>query len=373
MIFGELLKSYMKEIGISDVELARKLKVDRSTIIHWKKGEVTRPKCETVTKCIAVLRLDERASKLFLEAAGCPRHLEPTVEKKPTRLIQPILRENLWADNFITPIVGIPIKEPYQFFGRKAELTRIFNKITRLPLQHIAITGERRSGKTSLLYYVKNIHTAPQLRPNQYKLTQLNCRLVFLDFQDPTMCQEQSLLHYLLQQIDIPIPHNECDLRCFIEIIRDKLSQPTIILMDEIDAAFHSPQLNEEFWWGMRALFSSIFDDGRLGFIIASHKSPVELRALTENPHHQPSPFLNIIGEIIKMIPFTEPEARELLNYVAIADADKEWILSHSGLWPASLQILCNSCLNANTDWKIEGLERVKEECKHLTIDFPER
>ena len=56
------------------------------------------------------------------------------------------------ASPFIT---GTPITHPRNFFGRHRELKRLFDLLKRHPLQNAAIIGKRRSGKTSLLHYLK--------------------------------------------------------------------------------------------------------------------------------------------------------------------------------------------------------------------------
>jgi polynucleotide 5'-kinase involved in rRNA processing len=66
-------------------------------------------------------------------------------------------------------ITGIQITDYRYFFGRNYELKRLFNLLKRHPLQNAAIIGKKRSGKTSLLHYLKNITTTPtaDLRLNQ--------------------------------------------------------------------------------------------------------------------------------------------------------------------------------------------------------------
>ncbi|MGB7247705.1 MAG: CHAT domain-containing protein, partial [Phormidesmis sp.] len=66
-------------------------------------------------------------------------------------------------------ITGTPIVHPRYFFGRQRVLKRLFNLLKTHPLQNAAIIGMRRSGKTSLLNYLRTITTTPsdQLRPGQ--------------------------------------------------------------------------------------------------------------------------------------------------------------------------------------------------------------
>src|SRR3569832_801233 len=52
-------------------------------------------------------------------------------------------------------ITGPTITHPRNFFGRQRELKRLFDLLKRYPLQNAAIIGKRRSGKTSLLHYLK--------------------------------------------------------------------------------------------------------------------------------------------------------------------------------------------------------------------------
>lgn len=89
--FAEQLTQYMKRVGITDAELARKIGVQRQTIFRWKEGAVGRPRVrEDVLKCAECLRLtpDER-DQLLLAAGFAPE--------------QPI---------FATPPAAPPVVEP---------------------------------------------------------------------------------------------------------------------------------------------------------------------------------------------------------------------------------------------------------------------
>ncbi|EDN71857.1 hypothetical protein BGS_0777 [Beggiatoa sp. SS] len=88
------------------------------------------------------------------------------------------------------PIPGIPITHPCQFFGQSAVLKKI-RWAWQQPsaLRHLAVIGERRSGKTSLLKYLQYITQTPQTdlrseQPQGWK-DWLPCdfQFVFIDFQ----------------------------------------------------------------------------------------------------------------------------------------------------------------------------------------------
>jgi len=69
--FAELLTTYMRRIGVTDAELARKIGVQRQTIFRWKEGTVGRPRVrEDVLRCAECLRLTPEERDGFLLAAG---------------------------------------------------------------------------------------------------------------------------------------------------------------------------------------------------------------------------------------------------------------------------------------------------------------
>ena len=69
--FGELLTEYAARAGIGDSELARRVQVNRLTLIRWKEGVTARPRYrEDALRCAEVLRLSDEERDLLLVAAG---------------------------------------------------------------------------------------------------------------------------------------------------------------------------------------------------------------------------------------------------------------------------------------------------------------
>ncbi|MBE2222258.1 MAG: AAA family ATPase [Anaerolineae bacterium] len=243
-------------------------------------------------------------------------------------------------------LAGPPVTQPAGFFGRQREIKRIFNLLGYLPMQNAAIIGPRRSGKTSLLHYLKNSATLPQ---HQW---------IFIDFQDTRMGDRTYLLHYLLAEMGLPQPE-PCDLENFMEVVSDELQESTVVLMDEIGVALQRyPELDETFWESLRSLATNQVG-GRLGFVLAGAESPGQLAQQSG----MGSPFFNIFGYVATMGPLTEPEARELIASapVPFAEEDVAWILVESGRWPVLLQILCRERLLTleegitDTQWREEA------------------
>ena len=265
-------------------------------------------------------------------------------------------------------IIGPTIIHPRNFFGRQRELKRLFDLLKRHPLQNSAIIGKRRSGKTSLLHYLKNITTTPpeQLRPGQKSdwLThpERYC-WIFVDFQDSRMGSRERLLSYILECLKMKVP-TPCNLDYFMDEVSDNLQTPTVILLDEIGVGLQRcAELDDGFWESLRSLATN-YTGGNLAFVLATHESPIELAHSTGHS----SPFFNIFGYTTTLGALTEAEARELIASSPIPFPAEEagWILEQSGRWPLLLQILCRERLfsleegEIGEDWRENGLEQIK-------------
>ena len=338
-----------------------------STIEYWRKGHLP-AYVEDLEKLARELArrdgLQRAECEQLLRSADHPHpkdvvdELFPALDKEPPKR-EPSLRE-------LSPfVVGPPITTPRQFFGRERELARIFGLWRRFPLEHVALIGLRRSGKTSLLYYLRNIcRAAPaELRAAQrtdWLPQPERYQWIIVDFQDPRMSNQERLLQYLLNSLHMPVPA-PCTLDNFMDAVGDHLQTPTVILMDEIEVGLASPELDQAFWWGLRALVSH-YTAGNLAFLLAAHGSPAQLA----QDQGKPSPFFNIF-HTLELRSYTDEEARELIacSPVPFGPADVEWILDHSGLWPCLLQILCQTRLTALEEgqpgdaWKEDGLQQI--------------
>ncbi len=260
-------------------------------------------------------------------------------------------------------IAGPPITNPAQFFGRERILRRIFNLLKQRPLQNAAIIGPRRSGKTSLLHYIKKITVTPpqQLRSGQVQNWLSNpehYRWIFIDFQDPRMGTRDNLMRQLLTEMELNIP-DSLTIESFLDVVSAGLSQPTIILFDEIGVAIERyPDLDDAFWESLRSLATN-YVDGNLSFILASHASPDELAQHSGLG----SPFFNIFGYSATLGQFKEEEARALIAHspVSFSEEDIAWIVAESDCWPLLVQILSRERLLAleegetGDEWQEDG------------------
>lgn len=246
-------------------------------------------------------------------------------------------------------IAGPPITHPNRFFGRDREIRRLFNLLRQRPLQNAAIIGPRRSGKTSLLHYLKNITVTPpnQLRPSQDQQWLPNptrYQWIFVDFQDTRFSSHTYLMRYLLSGMGLPTP-TPCTLDAFLETVSEQLQRPTIILFDEIGVAMtRYTELDNPFWESLRSLATNQVD-GQLAYVLSSHEPP---NLLAQN-QEMGSPFFNIFGYTAVLGPLSEEAARQLIasSPLPFPPEDVDWILAESGRWPMPLQILCRERLLA--------------------------
>jgi hypothetical protein len=265
-------------------------------------------------------------------------------------------------------IAGPPITDPRRFFGRRRELSRIFNLLQRPPLQNAAIIGPRRSGKTSLLHYVQTIPTTPpeQRRPDQSRQwlsRPEQYRWVFVDFQDARLARRASLMRYLLTQMELTVPQ-PLDLDRFLDVVSEELTTPAVVLLDEIGVAMERyEELDDAFWDSLRSLATNQVN-GRLAFILTAPHSPTQLA------HHQGlgSPFFNIFGYTAHLGPLTPEEAQALIDSAPrpFPEEDVAWILAESDRWPLLLQILCRERLftleegDTGPGWREDALAQLR-------------
>ncbi len=336
-LFAHRLKQHMRSSRhISANNLADLVGVNRKTVGEWLNERSLPGDCDALFKCAEVLGLGMAERDKLLEATDL---LEKCQKLSPC-------------------VVGKPITEPQQFFGRKYEIKRILNQWSLLPLQNIAIIGAKGTGKTSLLYYLGSRKKGNPLD-----------KCVYIDFKlDPRMREKQHLLFYLLNQMDMPIPEPS-DLLRFMDTVTENLHTPTFILFDNIDVGLEATSnLDRAFWDGLRAL-SSHRNGGKLAFLMTSRKKPSKVA----QDSGKSSPFFNIFGHVLTLGPLLEEEARELLKtserlamLAGKHDAEAwEWILEKSQRLPMLLQILADCYIKA-MKYGEPAQDKWREECLEL-------
>ncbi len=319
-IFAKLLNEYMKTVRLSDKTLADQIQVSPMTVYYWRIGKTKKPASrKKLLQCADLLKLTFKQRAEFIKAA------EGLLDNSKPQLV---------------PVVGIPIVQPSQFFGRENLLRQIYRAWDKPVPESMSIVGPKRSGKTSLLNYLNQITRVSYLRPEQLKSWPTNWRsrhfqFALIDFQDANMSQPETLIKDVLQQLKLEIPQ-ACNLASFSNLIKEKLTQPAVILMDNIEIGIAAPGLETAFWQNMSSLGSC----GQLSFVVTCLNQPQQL----EHSGDKALPFFELFGHSFLLEAFTENEARELLAHSPkpFSPEEVEGMLKESGCWPEPLQKLCD-------------------------------
>jgi transposase-like protein len=351
--FAALLSRHIFCRGIPVAKLAQNMDISRTNIIRWMKSRQNGGNPPTSRKevehIVEALHLYQTQTHELLEAAGFT----------PTRLLSPCL-------------VNSPVQMPVQFFGRKNELKRITDLWTRFPLQNIAVIGPKGMGKTSLLNYLYHLSRidSQDLRPGQrhdWFAGLGEQRWVKVDFNDSLFWNKERFFGYLLKELSQSPASADCDWYHAREIIEQQhLGVPTFILLDNIDVGLSAPELDLSFWSGLRPLCMN--SKSNLAFLITSPQAPEPVA----KAYGKPSPFFNVFGQVLRLGPLFEDEARELLQFGAsqaqlpapLTGDEIDWILEQSGRCPMLLQKMCHCRFQALKEGKAVAVWQ--EECLAL-------
>lgn len=306
---------------------------------------------------VEALKAYERCRAMMRSQWGVPpsatvEALRDSLAEVPTAQLQPMPQDvapPVASDPPLLPFVaGPPIMNPAQFFGRTRPLKRITRWLRHQPLTHVALVGERRSGKTSLLHHLR--HRIDGIR------------WVWVDFQDPRMRSLPDLLTYLLTAFGIESDQPPT-LSDFTErVLAHHWTQPTVVIMDELAAGLSAPALTQSFWWMLRSIVNAP-QTAQLAFVVAAYQNPITLA----EAQGKTSPFFNVFSTM-PIGRFSEDEARGLIasGGERFTREDVDWILTTSDRWPFLLQICCQERLDAleagETDgaWQVAASERIE-------------
>lgn len=383
--FVNLFNEHVEYLGVTNQKLAKVMDVHHTTIARWRREVKEGQKQnqpeeeEPIQRFANHYRLTEQELDGLLKAAGFQTHTD------------------LDEQNIVNPfIAGQPVRYA-NFFGRQAILESLFSLwrgFPAQPIQNAAIIGDKRSGKTSLLMYLRDIinldEQSDKLRQGQYQNwlpKQKVYNFIFVDFQDARLCNKRRLLSYILKnmQLNIENPdllkleHVDTDdvLAEFTDLVIDYLDKPTIILLDEFHAiASRCPQeLDNNFWESLRSLSNNLYPQ-YLGFVLAANERPETIaEKLDKSKQFGVSPFFNIFGKTILLGALQRNEVEELITSSSphFSASDIDFICEVTQCYPFSVQQACQMRLDAlmfhQADWRKEVAKLYKVEAKSAEIE----
>lgn len=143
------------------------------------------------------------------------------------------------------------ITDPKDFFGRQEQINEIFTRLQGM--QSSSIVGERRIGKSSLLYYLTQ--TGPQRLGDEY-------RFFYLDLQDAHFHTAVGFLQTVLRKVggtgegitaDNTLNQNLIAFSDEIDAL-EQTGQRIVLCLDEFENTFkHREQFTEDFFDHLRA------------------------------------------------------------------------------------------------------------------------
>jgi len=274
-------------------------------------------------------------------------------------------------------IAGPMITDPRLFVGRKEELHFLAARMSGIQPVSVNVAGERRSGKSSLLYHFYQTWQALVLDPARFVVFYLDLQACILDseaafYQDISkkLAQHPSVncidkLRYVLNR-----PLNDYrDFATTLELLAEYNLLP-VFCLDEFEVLIeHKEQFDDRFFNRLRSLMNI----NRLMFIFASYR-PLDIYA---SPHSLTSSFFNLV-HVLKLGEFTEEEAEELVllpaDGLSILDSEEQQLaLAWGNRHPLQLQLAAQLLLEVRqTDRNVDWAKRQFKKQLSMLIPPPE-
>jgi hypothetical protein len=243
------------------------------------------------------------------------------------------------------------LQNPAEFIGRGTEINDI---ITRLrSMQSCSVVGERRIGKSSLLYHLAQTGVA--------RVGDENYRFLYIELTDACTQTVPDCLRTILRELNCPTDGIKDDhklsrnLTAFDREIKAlaEIGERVVLCLDEFEGLFeNAAEFNNAFFNHLRTMVNH----RRLALVTAS-KEPLEIYSLEKK---LTSPFFNLLS-VSALGDFTEEEALQFLALhhpqVNFMEAELRFINSYLDLHPLKLQILCDQVLqNRERQWRDDVL-----------------
>jgi hypothetical protein len=210
-----------------------------------------------------------------------------------------------------------PVRQRDYFFNRQHEVGHALGLLRSL--QNVALVGQRRIGKTSLLFRLADpaIHSDHGLSPAEYLFVYLNGEeLTELDDGEIRSVMAEELAAALEMaghpKPDLAFPEGYLEYRTFRHVVR-RLTQQGLKLVfcfDEFEELGTNPRLGPGFFSGLRGLTGQ-FD---VAYVTAS-RTPIHTLAYAQ-PETLSSPFFNTFAPLYLSL-FSDEDAQGLVQTLA--------------------------------------------------------
>jgi hypothetical protein len=210
-----------------------------------------------------------------------------------------------------------PIRQRDYFSNRQHEVGQALGLLRSL--QNVALVGQRRIGKTSLLFQLANpaIHSDHGLSPATYLF-------VYLDGEELTELDDGEIRSVMAEELaaaleaaghpkpDLALPEGPLEYRTFRHVVR-RLTQQGLKLVfcfDEFEGLGANPRLGPGFFSGLRGLTGQL----DVAYVTAS-RTPIHTLAYAQ-PETLSSPFFNTFAPLYLGL-FSDKDAQGLVEMLA--------------------------------------------------------
>jgi hypothetical protein len=242
---------------------------------------------------------------------------------------------------------GNPIKDPARFIGRQAEIRQISGRLLSSAHESTSIVGERRMGKTSLLYHLAHPEVAAGLG-----MTSDHYCMVYIDFQGLTDITPARFWQRVLSKAarascdaNLAVRFREAAERSEMDLfdLEDLFSEVAerslnlVMLLDEFEYVTQNPNFGTDFFGGLRAL--AIHHN--VSLIPATRR---ELVDLCHSDEIKGSPFFNIFANVV-LRPLPRGDALKLVEGslaetgADLPSAERDFVQKLGGGHPFFLQM----------------------------------
>jgi hypothetical protein len=243
------------------------------------------------------------------------------------------------------------IKSPEDFFGRQRQIEKILTRLRTM--QSASVVGERRIGKSSLLYHLMQTGAA--------RIGDENYRFLYLDLQEAALHTAPGFLKSILNKLGAPADTIKADetlnrnLSAFGDQVAalEQTGQRIVLCLDEFENAFkHRAQFDKDFFDHFRSMLNA----RKLAIVTATQR---KLQSLSLEGKLT-SPFYNIFT-VVELKEFTEAEAHQFVaayhQRVGFTDVELKLVFSYLDPHPLKLQIVCDLVLENRreqlSDWAL--------------------
>jgi len=253
------------------------------------------------------------------------------------------------------------------FFGRKKEIATIYSRLGAARPQSVSIVGERRIGKSSLLYHINQ-----EISRRAYLKDSTSYIFIFMDFQEKRRASVQEFFDSLFAALkaeagdkigSLPKPGYDG----FKEVCEklDRKKMKLVLLFDEFESITKNKNFEPEFF----AFLRSLANNYNVAYVTSSVKN---LQELCHNREISDSPFFNIFSNL-NLTAFTEDEARQFVrqpskNAGHPLEEHFDIVVELAGYFPFYMAIACSILFDFDFE-QADPQKTVLENIEELFLD----